>query len=122
MKPSCRARARRVGSSTASDPESVGAIDDPGEHGSWRRHEQYRLGLETLGPYLAHVHAKNSAWRQTGKRADGNLAWQAEWAPLDEGIVDLRDLFTTLRAVEYDGWISVEDFTTEPPLGAGAGN
>jgi sugar phosphate isomerase/epimerase len=39
-----------------------------------------------------------------------------EWAPLDEGIVDLRNLFTTLRAVEYDGWISVEDFTTEPPL------
>jgi sugar phosphate isomerase/epimerase len=97
------------------DPESVGAIYDPGNM-VWEGHEQYRLGLETLGPYLAHVHAKNSAWRQTGKRADGSLAWQAEWALLDEGIVDLRDLFTTLRAVEYDGWISVEDFTTEPPL------
>jgi sugar phosphate isomerase/epimerase len=97
------------------DPESVGAIYDPGNM-VWEGHEQYRLGLETLGPYLAHVHAKNSAWRQTGKRADGSLAWQAEWAPLDEGIVDLRALFATLRAVGYDGWISVEDFTTEPPL------
>jgi sugar phosphate isomerase/epimerase len=65
---------------------------------------------------LAHVHAKNSAWRQTGRRADGSLAWQAEWAPLDEGIVDLGDLLSALRAVGYDGWISVEDFTTEPPL------
>src|SRR5215213_1627557 len=53
------------------DPESVGAIYDPGNM-VWEGHEQYRLGLETLGPYLAHVHAKNSAWRQTGRRADGS--------------------------------------------------
>jgi sugar phosphate isomerase/epimerase len=97
------------------DPESVGAIYDPGNM-VWEGHEQYRLGLETLGPYLAHVHVKNSGWRQTGRRADGSLAWQAEWAPLDEGIVDLGDLLSALRAVAYDGWISVEDFTTEPPL------
>jgi len=97
------------------DPEWVGAIYDPGNM-VWEGHEQYRLGLETLGPYLAHVHAKNSAWRQTGRRADGSAAWQAEWAPLDKGIVDLGDLFAALRAVEYDDWISVEDFTTDPPL------
>jgi sugar phosphate isomerase/epimerase len=97
------------------DPGSVGAIYDPGNM-VWEGHEQYRLGLETLGSYLAHVHAKNSAWRQTGRRADDSLAWQAEWAPLDAGIVDLCDLFAALRAVGYDGWVSVEDFTTEPPL------
>ena len=97
------------------DPASVGAIYDPGNM-VWEGHEQYRLGLETLGPYLAHVHAKNSGWRQSGRRADGSLAWQAEWAPLDAGIVDLRDLFAALRAVGYDDWISVEDFTTDPPL------
>jgi sugar phosphate isomerase/epimerase len=82
----------------------------------WEGHEQYRLGLETLGPYLAHVHAKNSGWRQSGWRADGGRAWQAEWAPLDAGIVDLRGLFAALRQVGYDGWVSVEDFTTERPL------
>jgi sugar phosphate isomerase/epimerase len=97
------------------DPESVGAIYDPGNM-VWEGHEQYRLGLETLGSYLAHVHAKNSGWRQTGRRLDGSLAWQAEWAPLDAGIVDLRDLLAVLRAVGYDGWISVEDFSTERPL------
>jgi sugar phosphate isomerase/epimerase len=97
------------------DPESVGTIYDPGNM-VWEGHEQYRLGLETLGPYLAHVHAKNSAWRQTGQRADGSLDWEAEWAPLDKGIVDLHELFAALRAVGYDGWISVEDFTTDPPL------
>ncbi|MEA2515513.1 MAG: hypothetical protein QOJ59_5002 [Thermomicrobiales bacterium] len=97
------------------DPEWVGAIYDPGNM-VWEGHEQYRLGLETLGPYLAHVHAKNSGWRQSGRRADGSRAWQAEWAPLDAGIVDLRGLFAALRQVGYDGWVSVEDFTTERPL------
>jgi sugar phosphate isomerase/epimerase len=37
-------------------------------------------------------------------------------APLDAGIVDLPQLFATLRQVGYDGWIPVEDFTTEQPL------
>jgi sugar phosphate isomerase/epimerase len=97
------------------DPEWVGAIYDPGNM-VWEGHEQYRLGLETLGPYLAHVHAKNAAWRQSGRRADGSLAWQAEWAPLDVGIVDLGGLFTTLRHVGYGDWVSVEDFSTERPL------
>jgi sugar phosphate isomerase/epimerase len=97
------------------DPKWVGAIYDPGNM-VWEGHEQYRLGLETLGPYLAHVHAKNTRWRQTGRRADGSLAWQAEWAPLDEGIADLRELIAALRAVEYDDWISTEDFTADVPL------
>jgi sugar phosphate isomerase/epimerase len=38
------------------------------------------------------------------------------WTPLDADIVDLPQLFTTLRQVGYDEWISVEDFTTERPL------
>jgi sugar phosphate isomerase/epimerase len=98
------------------DPEAVGVIYDPGNM-VWEGHEQYRLGLETLGPYLAHVHAKNAAWRQRGRRADGSLGWQAEWAPLDAGIVDLGQLVAALRQVGYDAWVSVEDFTTERPLG-----
>jgi sugar phosphate isomerase/epimerase len=69
-----------------------------------------------LGPYLAHVHVKNSAWRQSGRREDGSLAWQAEWAPLDAGIVDLRELMAALGEVGYEGWFTVEDFTTERPL------
>ena len=60
----------RAGSSMGFDPASVGAIYDPGNM-VWEGHEQYRLGLETLGPYLAHVHAKNTGWRQTGG-ADGS--------------------------------------------------
>jgi sugar phosphate isomerase/epimerase len=97
------------------DPQWVGAIYDAGNM-IWEGFEQYRLGLETLGPYLAHVHVKNSGWRQSGRREDGSRVWQAEWAPLDAGIVDLRELTAALGEVGYDGWFTVEDFTTGCPL------
>lgn len=98
------------------DPRDVGAIHDAGNmvHEGF---EQYRLGLETLGPYLARVHAKNAGWFDAGRRADGNIEWRARWTPLGDGVVDFATLFRALRQVGYDGWVSVEDFSTEQPLG-----
>jgi sugar phosphate isomerase/epimerase len=88
------------------DPDVVGAIYDPGNmvHEGF---EDYRLGLELLGPYLAHVHLKNAAF----KRPEGGGVWEARWAPLEDGVVDFRHLFTALREVGYDGWLVVEDFS-----------
>ncbi|MDP9365837.1 MAG: sugar phosphate isomerase/epimerase, partial [Chloroflexota bacterium] len=97
------------------DPADVGVIHDAGNM-VFEGHEAYRLGLEALGPYLAHVHLKNARWVADGRRPDGSAAWRAEWAPLSEGIVDLAALFAALRAVGYDGWVSFEDFSTERPL------
>ena len=97
------------------DPRDVGAIHDAGNM-VHEGHEQYRLGLEVLGPYLAHVHLKNARWRPAGTRVDGSAEWRAEWAPLTEGVVDVVALFRALRRVGYDGWVAVEDFSTEHPL------
>jgi sugar phosphate isomerase/epimerase len=92
------------------DPEHIGALWDPGNmvHEGF---EHYRLGLEALGPYLAHVQLKNAAWRETGPGQ-----WQPVWVPLDRGIVNVPDVFGALRTVGYDGWVSFEDFSTERPL------
>ena len=92
------------------DPQQVGAIHDAGNM-VYEGHEQYRLGLETLGPYLAHVHIKDAAWRQ-----DPSGAWKTGWVPIGEGIVDFTTLFRALATVGYDGWVSVEDFSTAVPL------
>jgi sugar phosphate isomerase/epimerase len=97
------------------DPQQVGVIHDAGNM-VYEGFEQYRLGLEVLGPYLAHVHLKNARWRAVGQRADGSTEWRAEAAPLSEGIVNLAALFRALRAVGYDGWVSFEDFSTEQAL------
>jgi sugar phosphate isomerase/epimerase len=69
--------------------------------------EDYRIGIELLGPYLAHVHVKNAAYT----RPEGGGVWTARWAPLEDGVVNFREFFAALRAADYEGWLSVEDFS-----------
>ena len=97
------------------DPRQIGIIHDAGNM-VYEGFENYRLGFEILGPYLAHVHLKNAQWTQVGTRADGSIEWKAGFAPISKGIVDMRRLLDTVRAVGYDGWVSFEDFSTEVPL------
>jgi sugar phosphate isomerase/epimerase len=98
------------------DPRYVGVIHDAGNM-VHEGYEQYRLGLEVLGPYLAHVHLKNARWQPASVRSDNRTAWRAEWAPLAHGMVNVEALFRALYDVGYDGWISFEDFSAEQPLG-----
>lgn len=97
------------------DPRYVGAIHDVGNmiHEGF---EDLRLGLEVLGPYLAHVHLKNARWTLVGNRPDGSPEWCPEWAPLSKGFLDVGYLLRELRGVGYDGWLTFEDFSTEQPI------
>jgi sugar phosphate isomerase/epimerase len=92
------------------DPQAIGAIYDPGNM-VYEGFENYRMGLELLGPYLAHVHIKNAAF---ARPASGGV-WTAIWAPLEDGVVNYPQLFAALRAVGYDGWLSMEDFSAARP-------
>jgi sugar phosphate isomerase/epimerase len=92
------------------DPQAIGAIYDPGNM-VYEGFENYRMGLELLGPYLAHVHIKNAAFA----RPAGGGVWTATWAPLEDGVVNYPQLFAALRAVGYDGWLSMEDFSAARP-------
>lgn len=88
------------------DPGAIGVIFDPGNM-VYEGFEDYRLGLELLGPYLAHVHVKNAAY----DRPTGGGVWQARWAPLEDGVVDFAQFFAALKSIGYDGWLVVEDFS-----------
>lgn len=92
------------------DPRFVGVILDPGNM-VYEGYEDWRMGMELLGPYLAHVHLKNSQWRRVGTRPTGEAVWQPAAAAIDEGIVDLRQFIADLCAVGYTGWCSFEDFS-----------
>jgi sugar phosphate isomerase/epimerase len=92
------------------DPQAVGVIYDPGNMAR-EGLEDYRLGIELLGPYLAHVHLKNAAFT----RPEGGGVWTARWAPLEDGVVDFPQVLAALQAVGYDGWLSVEDFSAARP-------
>jgi sugar phosphate isomerase/epimerase len=97
------------------DPAHVGVIHDVGNL-VIEGQEDPLAGFQMLGPYLAHVHVKNVAWRPTGHAADGSTTWAADWATLRDGQADIEGYFTALDAHGYDGWVTVEDFSTELPL------
>ncbi|MCB0071945.1 MAG: sugar phosphate isomerase/epimerase [Caldilineaceae bacterium] len=88
------------------DPAHIGVIHDCGNM-VHEGHEDYLRGFELLGPYLGHVHVKNVAY----SRPEGGGIWRGHWAPLRDGVVDFPALFAALRAVGYDDWIVVEDFS-----------
>jgi sugar phosphate isomerase/epimerase len=92
------------------DPELVGVIFDPGNMAQ-EGFEDYRIGAELLGPYLAHVHLKNAAF----ERPAGGGVWKPRWAPLEDGVVDFGLLFETLDALGYKGWLVIEDFSGARP-------
>jgi len=92
------------------DPGRVGVIYDPGNmvHEGF---EDYGIGLDLLGTYLAHVHLKNTAY----DRPEGGGVWRARWSPLEDGVVDFGQLFAGLARVSYDGWLVIEDFSNTRP-------
>jgi len=92
------------------DPGLVGVILDPGNMAQ-EGFEDYRIGAELLGPYLAHVHIKNSAF----ERLAGGGVWEPRWAPLEDGVVDFGQVFEALEHVGYDRWLVMEDFSGVRP-------
>jgi sugar phosphate isomerase/epimerase len=94
------------------DPDHIGVLFDPGNmvHEGF---EDFKMGMELLGPYLAHVHVKNAHWKSSGKRGDGTLEWNSEWAPMTEGIVNFTEVFNYLKSVGYDGYLGIEDFSKQ---------
>jgi len=90
------------------DPDHIGVLYDPGNM-VYEGYENYRMGLELLGPYLAHVHMKNAGWMPPSGDPEGE--WQAGWRPMSQGMVPWRRVVEDLRSVGYDGYIGVEDFS-----------
>ena len=91
------------------DPDCIGVLYDVGNM-VYEGFEQYQLGLEIIGEYLAHVHLKNAMWQVAGTNK-GAVKWQCNFAPLRTGQADCDAFIKALRTVGYDGWVSFEDFS-----------
>lgn len=98
-------------------PADAGVIYDPAntvvEGG-----ERWAVALELLGDYLNHVHAKNIQWIWTNldwkEHPTDREHWQWQFVSLDRGMIEWDEMIAALRAVDYRGWISLEDFSTRP--------
>ena len=97
------------------DPEHVGVIFDVGNM-VYEGFENYRMGLELLGEYLALVHVKNATAYPFKTREDSTIEWRFKFWPMHQGVADIRALITALLKVGYDGWISFEDFSTQQKI------
>ncbi|MFX1821712.1 sugar phosphate isomerase/epimerase [Pseudarthrobacter sp. CC4] len=98
------------------DPRHVGVIHDLGNL-LIEGQEDFLPAFELLGEYLAHIHVKNAVWvRQDATDESGAAVFSNEWAPLQSGQGSVLEYFKALAAHGYDGWVTVEDFSTELPL------
>lgn len=92
------------------NPEHIGVLYDPGNM-VHEGYENHRMGLELLGPYLAHVHVKNARWVVKEIESDGTEVWQPEWSIIEKGVVNWKQVLKDLNSVGYDGYIGMEDFS-----------
>lgn len=92
------------------NPQHIGVLYDPGNM-VYEGYENYRMGLELLGPYLAHVHVKNGGYRKTPSEDGISAVWSAEWSSLSQGAVPWRQVIQDLQSVGYDGYYGIEDFS-----------
>ncbi len=90
------------------DPNAIGVLFDPGNM-VHEGYENHRMGMELLGPYLAHVHVKNAKWIKDSSK--NGHQWKVAWELVDEGIVDWVQVIDDLKSVNYDGYIGLEDFS-----------
>ena len=96
------------------DPKDIGVIYDTNNM-TREGFETYRMGMELLGPYLAHLHVGNHAPKPGKTLADGTVEWVWEGAGLAAGLTDYRQVMADLKAVGFDGFISIEDFRDMDP-------
>jgi sugar phosphate isomerase/epimerase len=95
------------------DPHEVGCIYDPGSM-SIEGHEEYRIGLEILGSYVADVQIASTRHFPSAR----GTVWEWEWSSLSDGLLDLQRLVRALRRANYQGWITLADRCSGPSASA----
>ena len=90
-------------------PDRVCVIYDP-QNMVIDGYETTELALDLLGPYLGHLHV--GAHKPVEKSRDdlGTVHWEWPGAPMGEGLYHYPRLLKKLKAINYPGFITIEDF------------
>ena len=91
------------------DPEFIGAIYDVPNMLRVGL-EDTRMGMEMLGPYLAHCHIGNGVPQPEGRDPAGAQQWAWGFADLREGVADIAQIVQDLKDVGYASFLSLEEF------------
>jgi sugar phosphate isomerase/epimerase len=91
------------------DPAHIGAIYDVPNMVRTGL-EDTRMGIDLLGPYLAHCHIGNGVPVAGERAADGSTPWAWQFASLQDGVADIAQVVADLTDAGYTGCLSLEDF------------
>ena len=95
------------------DPARVCVIFDPNNMVA-DGFETTEIAIDLLGPYLGHVHLGGHKPLEKGRDEWGTMKWEWQGAALADGLYDHPRLLRKLKAVDYRGFITVEDFRGLP--------
>ncbi len=76
--------------------------------------ETTEIAIELLGPYLGHVHVGGHRPVEKGRDEIGTAQWDWQGCPVGDGLYDYPRLLSKLMAIDYRGFISIEDFRVAP--------
>jgi sugar phosphate isomerase/epimerase len=93
-------------------PERLGVVYDV-QNMVREGYEGIRLGLDVLGPYLAHVHVGGHAPFSGARAAYGTLSWEWRATELADGLLSTPELIAELQRIGYSGFVTVEDLRQE---------
>lgn len=94
------------------DPDHIGAIYDVPNMIRVGL-EDSRMGMEILGPYLAHCHIGNATPEPDKPAREGDLdqvSWKWTFSDLRDGVADIPQVIQDLKDVGYTGYLSLEEF------------
>lgn len=91
------------------DPSLVGVIYDPANFAR-EGFENLAMGIDLLGPWLRHVHVKNSAIKPTATTNVHGVRCEAPAGELNTGYIDWDLVFRLLAERDWQGACSIEDF------------
>lgn len=95
------------------DPAAVGVILDASNLCVEGR-EDWALSLDLLGPWLQHVHVRNTEWWR-----DDQNRWRWQWADLATGLVPWQEVFDLLGNRGYSGFATSENIWGVPKRTSG---
>jgi sugar phosphate isomerase/epimerase len=90
-------------------PSAIGVIYDA-RNIAQAGYEGIRLGLDVLGPYLAHVHIGGRLMFPLDRDVTGTQPWEWRTVDLRDGLLNNRTLWAELKRIGYDGFLTIEDF------------
>lgn len=92
------------------DPKDIGVIFDIANMSLGQGHEPTKMGLDLLGEHVAHVHAGGGQPVATERNEQGHLQYRWDTVDLADSVIDVPGFVAQLKAMGYEGFLSVEDF------------